>query len=158
MIKKCFTQNEFLTLITSNFYSILFYNSEIWHLPSLKATLKQKLLSTSAKALKVCIRLSDGNTSFETLHKICKRAPPIEFMKYKLALCLFKTYNSDFNVVEFLHLNFNQVFTSRQLNFETLKSNNKKVGLNALSNRFHCLNDSIPWKTFLGILIYLSIY
>ena len=27
---------------------------KIWQLPSLKATLKQKLISTSAKALKIC--------------------------------------------------------------------------------------------------------
>ena len=45
----------FLTLITSNFYSSLFYNSEIWHIPTLKATLKQKLHSASAMALRVSI-------------------------------------------------------------------------------------------------------
>ena len=51
LIRKFCNQKELLTLITSNLYSILFYNSEIWHLPSLKATLKQKLLSASARAL-----------------------------------------------------------------------------------------------------------
>ena len=35
------------------FYSILFHNSEVWYLPSVKANLKQKLLSASAHALKV---------------------------------------------------------------------------------------------------------
>ena len=28
--------------------------------------------------------------------------------------------------------------------FKTVKTNNLRVGLNALSNRFHCLNDLIP--------------
>jgi hypothetical protein len=41
LIKKCFTKKELNLLITSNFYSILCYNSEIWHLPMLKANLKQ---------------------------------------------------------------------------------------------------------------------
>ena len=36
LIKKFFTQKELLWLVTSNFYLIMYYNSEIWHLPSLK--------------------------------------------------------------------------------------------------------------------------
>ena len=134
LIKKIFTQSELLTLIRSNFFSILYYNSEIWHLPSLKATLKQKLLSSSAKALKVWVKLSDNNVSFDTLHKICKRALPIDFMKYKLALCLFRIYNNDFNIVEFSHLNYYQVLTSRQTNIkhETLVKLNQLIACQAL--------------------------
>ena len=45
IIKKCFTKKELLQLVTSNVFSILYYNSKIWHLPSLKSELKQKLLS-----------------------------------------------------------------------------------------------------------------
>ena len=52
MIKKYFTQSEILTLLTANFYSILYYNSEIWQLPTLKPELNQMLLSASANALK----------------------------------------------------------------------------------------------------------
>ena len=148
LIRIFFTQNELNTLAASNFFSILYYNSEIWQLPSFKATLKQKLLSSSAKALRVCLKLSNDYVSFETLHRICKRAAPIELMLYKMAICLFKVYNNDFNVVEFAHLNFNQVLTGRQTLFETLKSNKTKVGLNALANRFFILNNTIPLKWF----------
>ena len=49
IIKRFFTKKELLSLVTSNFYSILYYNSEIWHLPTLKTTLKQSLLRTSAE-------------------------------------------------------------------------------------------------------------
>ena len=79
--------------------SILFYNSEIRHLPSLKCTLKQRLQSASAKAFKVCNKSIVGDISFPNLHK--------EMMAYKLALCLFKLYNSNLNSVEFAILNFN---------------------------------------------------
>ena len=51
LIKKYFTKKELLGLVTSNFYSIMYYNAEIWHLPSLKTSIKQKLLSASAQAL-----------------------------------------------------------------------------------------------------------
>ena len=35
LISKHFTKKEILQLITSNYFSVLYYNSEIWHLPSL---------------------------------------------------------------------------------------------------------------------------
>ena len=66
------------------------------------------------------------------------------FVKYKLALCLYKLYNSNFNTFEFTLLNFNQVLTGRQTNFIILKSNNSKVGLNRLANRLHYINNFIP--------------
>ena len=144
IIKRFFTKRELLSLVTSNLYSILYYNSEIWQLPTLKTTLKQSLLSTSAKALKVCCKNYANDLSFINLHKNCKRATPEELMIYKLALSLFKLYNHDFNQLEFVGLNFNQILTRHQTNFITLKDNNFKVGVNALSNRFYLLNNKIP--------------
>ena len=144
LIKKIFTQKELLSLITSNFYSILYYNAEIWHLPTLKTTLKQKLLSASARALRVSTKVIDFYQSFNILHKSCKRALPEMFMKYKLALCLYKLYNESFNSIEFAQLNYKQVLTGRQVNFKILRNNAYKVGMNSLSNRLHCINDQIP--------------
>ena len=144
LIRKFFTKKELLSLVTSNFYSILYYNSEIWHLPILKSTLKQNLLSASAKALRVCNGTIDYNMSFIDLHKVCDRATPEMYMKYKLALCLYKLYNIPFNPIEFQLLNYNQILTGRQLNFCTLRSNSFKVGMNCLSNRLHSINNLIP--------------
>ena len=53
LIRKYFNQKEILNLLTSNFYAILFYNSEVWHIPTLKPDLKQILLSTYANTLKI---------------------------------------------------------------------------------------------------------
>ena len=73
LIKRFFIKAELIQLITSNFYSILYYNSEIWQLP-VKNVLKQKLLSASAKALKVCIyypaNLCEYFVSIRRQHKI----------------------------------------------------------------------------------------
>ena len=137
-------KKELLSLVTSNFYSILYYNSEIWQIPTLKTTLKQSLLSTSAKALKVCCSSYEYYMSFINLHKSCLRATPEEMLTYKLAICLLKVYNVTFNQVEFVGQNFNQILTGRQTNFISLKSNNFKVGINALANRFYLLNNKIP--------------
>ena len=46
-------KTEIKTLLTANFFSILYYNSDIWHLPSLSLQLKQSLLSASANTLKL---------------------------------------------------------------------------------------------------------
>ena len=60
-----------------------------------------------------------------------------------------KTYFSKnilqvFNIIEFVHLNQNQILTSRQTMFKTLKSNAFKVGMNSLTNRLTHINDFIP--------------
>ena len=144
LIRKFVTISELLQLVISNFYSILFYNSEIWHLPSIKMSLKQKLLSISARALKVCNKTYLNNISFIDLHKSNSRATPDQMMMYKLALSLFKIYNSNYNSIEFIKLNFNQILTSRQTKFITTKNNRTKVGLNNLANRFYVLNNTIP--------------
>ena len=55
----------------------------------------------------------------------------------------------DFNSFEFVGLNFNQILTSRQTDFVSLKNNTFKVGINSLSNRLYILNNIIPlqWLT-----------
>ena len=82
--------------------------------------------------------------SFMNLHKMCNRATPECMMKYKLALSLHKLYNKDFNNIEFLLLNQNQILTSRQTLFKTLKTNTYKVGINSLTNRLSLINNLIP--------------
>ena len=94
MIRHFFNTNELLQLINSNYYSILYYNSEIWLLSSLKANLKQKLLSSSANAIRVCVKYCTRDVSFANLHERYHRATPHQFMLYKHALSLHKLMNS----------------------------------------------------------------
>ena len=82
------------------------------------------------------------NLSFINLQKMCGRATLDELMNYKLTLCLFKLYNVEFNPVEFVRLDFNQILTGRQTNFITLKSNYYKVGINSSANRLYLLNKN----------------
>ena len=67
-------------------------------------------------------------------------------MQYKLALCLFKLYNTNFDSFEFAALNYNQILTSRESNFMTLKDNKTKVGINSLTNRLFYINGKVPLK------------
>ena len=84
-----------------------------------KNSLKQSLLSASTKALKLCMYYPDPYTSFIKIHEINKRALPADLMIYKHAIQLHKFYNSQAISNEWLHLNANQVLTSRQTTFIT---------------------------------------
>ena len=99
---------------------------------SLKVSLKEKLMSASANALKVCMYYPDRMISFENIHLLNKRVTPTAMMKYNLGIQLYKLFNSREHSLEWLHLNMNQILTSRQTCFEILKSNSIRVGLNAL--------------------------
>ena len=115
---------------------------------SLKSNLKQKLLSSSAKAIKVCIKFCTCDVSFVDLHNTYNRATPEKFLLYKHAITLYKLMNDPTFTTEWVALNFNQIFTSRQSRFLATKANNRKVGLNALANRVYILNNRIPLDWF----------
>ena len=82
-------------LLTSNFYSILYYNCEVWLSEGLNSRQKQQLMAASANALKILNNIRDLRTLFIQLHSHEKRALPMNFAKYRLAIQLFKIYNGD---------------------------------------------------------------
>ena len=129
----------------------------MWHLNNLKLRDRSLLLSTSSKALKMAINYSDPLISNEYVHIVTKRATPEMYCNYKLSLLLYKTFNACIPIDEWSQLNFNQTFGTRQVKFHVNLTNNLRVGMNALCNRFHYLNDKIPldWlnKSFLAYKI-----
>ena len=118
----------------------------------MKERLKTKLLSASAKALKMCMKNYDPFISFENLHAINKRATPNMMLLYKHSIELHKLYNANNQSTEWIELNLNQILTSRQTTFRTHKTNKLKIGNNALANRLAILNNkiSLDWLN-LGI-------
>ena len=143
LIKRYFNSDELKGLLTSNYYSILYYNSEIWHIPTLSPHLKQKLLSASANAIKLSLSALPLNTSFDTIHSISKRATPTQMSTYKHALQLFKLYNSNNMSDDWVSLNVQQNFNARNDKFQIYRISNYKVGRNLIVNRFHNLNNQI---------------
>jgi hypothetical protein len=145
LIRKFFTKNELLTLITANYYSILYYNSEIWHLPSNTHNSKKQMLSASAMPLKLCVPNYDRNTSYLTLHRQTKRATPTQLMSFKLALLLHKAYNKETASPELIDLFFNQTFNCRETKANFIDLSKYKIGINILSNRYKILNGKISF-------------
>jgi hypothetical protein len=144
LIRKYFNSMELVQLIISNFYSVLFYNSEIWHLNNLKQKDKSLLLTSSSNALKIATHFKYPFISYKNLHQITKRATPEMYCNYKLSLSLYKTLNHRLPNLEWIHLNFEQMTISRQTKFHENKTNIRTIGMNALCNRFHYLNNKIP--------------
>ena len=139
LIKKYFNTTELKQLLTSNYYSILYYNSEIWHLPTQGPQLKQKLLSASANAIKLCITKITLNTS----HKLAKRGTPVQMSKFKHAIQLHKLYNSNNMSDDWVSLNMQQNFNRRLDKIQIISMSHYKVGQNLLVNRFKALNNTI---------------
>ena len=108
LIRRYFTCKELLTIVTANVFSVMYYNSEIWHVPCLKGNLKQKLLSASAKTICVYMKYCNRNLSFEAIHSSNNRATPNKMLIYKHALLLFKLYNNGEETTEWQNLNANQ--------------------------------------------------
>ena len=143
LIKGYFTKAEMRQLITSNFYSILYYNSEIWHLPKLNPLLKIHLLAASATALKICTPSYYQKMSYKVLHEINSRATPTQICHYKHSLMLFKIFNDQQPPVDWMQLNFNQAISRRQKYFECTDQSIFKVGKNILSNRLSAINRKV---------------
>ena len=148
LINRFFTTQELLQILTSNYYSILYYNAEVWHIGTLKEKFKQMLLSASARAIRVAYHYPDINISFLNLHSMAKRATPEKFRQYKLALQLYRTFNERIPENDWLTLNFYQSYNSRQTMFNVRKCNHLMVGMNILNNRFHELNNLLPLDWF----------
>ena len=128
MIAKFFSKKEVREIITAYYYSTLYYNAEIWLLPTLPPLLKQKLLSSSAGVLRIAINNYDRLLSFDRIHKIAERATPEEMIKYKHALQLHKIYNGSEMGEDWIQLNFNQNFNQRLTKFTTNDTSRYKVG------------------------------
>ena len=126
-IKYYFNPNELLQIITSNVYSIMYYNSEIWNIPTLHCEAKQKLLSISANALKICTPTYQD--------KMCV---------YGQVMVLYKLIETQSPIADWIDLNHQQSFNRRDTYFKFFRLNNYRVGCNNICNRMSLLNGKLP--------------
>jgi hypothetical protein len=122
-------------------YSILFYNSERRNLDMLKESLSLVIFSECAQTFH---HYTKRLISYDNLCPLTNRATTSMFCQYKLALQLFKINNLSTDFDEWVHFNTDHVFTTRQVNFQGNRSAKLTVRLNALINRLHSPNNTIP--------------
>ena len=143
LVKKYLTKDETKMLLTSNFYSILYYNCEIWPSKGLNVRNKKYLLSASSNALKILNNATDLRISYRQLHLNEKRALPMDFAKYRLAIQLFKIYNCTTYDENWMDMNYQQNFNARMKMFHINDCSKLLVGRNIVSNRLNVLNNQI---------------
>ena len=130
-------------LLTSNFYSLLYYNCEIWLSQGLNARHKQQILAASSNALKILGNVSGLRTSFVQLHINEKRALPVDFGRYKMAIQLHKIYNGVEMNSDWVDMNHQQNFNARSRMFQINDYSRLKIGKNILCNRLNELNNRV---------------
>ena len=101
------------------------------------------ILAASSNALKIINNVSDLRISYLQIHRQEKRATPMNFAKYKLAVQLHKIYNKAEENDDWLDMNENQNFNARNEYFHIHDASRLKVGKNILCNRLPCLNGEI---------------
>ena len=85
----------------------------------------------------------DMRVSFSQLHRTEKRAMPMDFAKYRLAIQLYKIYNGNSMDEDWIDMNVQQNFNARQEMFQINDFSRLLVGRNILPNRLTALNRQI---------------
>ena len=142
-IAKFFNKEERLMLITSLFYSKLYYGSEVWHLPE-RTTAQNKMLKfASANALRIATNEITIYHTHTEVHRMTNRALPDQMIQYKHALMMYRLFRKCTPDNEFMHLNFQANLNQRLQCHNFLKIQNYSVGNNILLNRMCSLNNTI---------------
>ena len=84
LINIYFNTKELLQILTSNFYSVLYYNCEVWMSTNLRLEDKKFLMTASSASLKLALHYPKHNLSYHNLHVICNRATPEMYGNYGL--------------------------------------------------------------------------
>ena len=145
IIKRHFTEQELLTLVTSLCFSKLYYGSQVWLLPTLKESLYKKLFSQSGQCLSICNR----ELSHINLHKKYLRATPKLFSLYQTAVNYYETMTENDHALETPDIRLNTLSDRRNVMLTFVRTNKYKVGLNLLSNRLRAISKCIP-KSFIS--------
>ena len=107
-------------------------------------------MSISANALRSSMMSNCSDISFLDIHKRCKKCTPTQIMSYQSSIFLYKTLNNinSYCSTENASLLNNVVCTGRQLKFQVVRSNNTKIGMNMISNKFYHISKQIGLDLF----------
>ena len=135
LISEYFSIDERLNIVTSLFYSKLYYGSEIWLIPTLSRTLKNKLMVISKNALRLAANDQYRTFSSSELHVMFKRFTPPQWRTYCNLLSIYRIFNHKIPVVIWLELQLNALPLTRANKTLFPPKNKLKIGTNSISNR-----------------------
>ena len=103
------------------------------------------MLAASAWALKLLGNRNDLLISYDDLHKFHKRATPMNVMKYRLSIQLYKIMNSEDQNADWVDMNFQQNFNTRNDTIQIIDTSRLKIGKNIVMNRLSILSRLIKY-------------
>ena len=136
-LRNYFSFDEMKQICTAYAYSKFYYGCQIWFLPSLHKSLRQKLLSLSTLVLRSAFFLHDWKISNADLHALVGRATPSQYCKYSHAIAMYNVFKHECPSNVWLSAQFNFIFHERKNQILFTSNSSKRVGLNSLSNRFN---------------------
>jgi len=111
-LKKKTSRQELLQVITSHYYSRLYYASEVW-LPCLNSRLKQKITTMHFYPLRLTLGDYKRALSYRQITKLTNRAPPNELIDFKIARTLISICSNSEPYALFHELVASSSYTSR---------------------------------------------
>ena len=143
IVSNNFNIDERLNMVTSLFYSKLYYSAEVWLIPTLGRNLKHKLLQISTQALRIAANDIFKIFSTEDLHVMFNRFKPDKWRMYTTLLSLYRITNNQIPESIWIEIQ-NSAMPATRANKTIFPSQNKlKVGVNSISNRFSYVSTLI---------------
>ena len=155
LIKKYFTVDELLNIITSQFYSRLCYGASVWLNKCLNQKSRNRLYALSGKALKLVIGDDYSLFSYNDLHNMFNRATPDQWSKYKSVLMIYNLINNGKPKATYDSLMSNMVTNTRSGKFDFIPNNTRMSGRNSFKNRLSGLTRDIRISNMkLGVIAF----
>jgi hypothetical protein len=134
-LKRYFTEDELVTVVKSQIYSLIYYNCEVWLIPSVNKQLKKRLKSAITGCLRNAFGLWDWPINSNDIHEICGIATMEQWSNYVHARSLHKIIKHEKPDGIYRGL-LKQALVERRADITYFHPSNRKlVGTNQFQNR-----------------------
>jgi len=139
-IRHKFTLLQFKKIVTSQYFSILYFCSPVWLHDGLKSGLKRQINSAHFKALHIMLKDYKNKISQNVLTKKCGRATPKQWYRYSTATLIIKTFNTK-SLTYINNIIRSSIYTTRRkpLIGRFFDNSKGKIGKQSLENRLNLM-------------------
>lgn len=120
-IRKRFTKDQFLQIVTTQYYSQLYYCSAVWLGDSTLSALKKCINSAHYRPLRKALKDYTYKNSRVDLSNICRRATPSEWFKYTVSSLAIKTITQREPFFLYSYLSVNVLHKAKAIDWPVLR-------------------------------------
>ena len=145
-IRRLFDKKQFLKIVTSQVFGLLYYGAPVWLLPTLEQPLWKLINSVHYKALRLVYNDHIGVTPRWKLSSELKRATPREWSKYCTANTVIKVLRNKLPVNLYTQLNETLFFERRRPGIAKFYDSSRLwIGRQTLGCRIDFMNSLPTW-------------